>query len=121
MKKHMKEHSYIKARFRCEDCEFVGENEVTMEVHLVLAHSEYFECGLCELKVDSSEDLEIHLFTCEIYTCENCDFVGESLKEIKTHIVDNHGNEDFRDFLHLKMDRKNFTQVKVNSYSTDAI
>ena len=156
MKKHMKQHSYIRAYYKCEDCEFVGENdetmevhigkthsdnlecglcevqmdtlenlemhlftceiyvccscnlkgkslselkshvvnEQTMEVHLGQAHSEYFECGLCELKVDSSEDLEIHLFTCEIYSCENCDFVVKSLKEIKTHIANKHGNEE---------------------------
>ena len=39
LKKHMKTHSYKKATYQCEDCNFVGENKPTMEVHLGRAHS----------------------------------------------------------------------------------
>ena len=36
-----------------EECDFLGKNEVTMEVHLGKLHSEKFECGCLE-------NLEIH-------------------------------------------------------------
>ena len=32
MKKHMRSHSYKEAKFKCEDCDFVGERFETMEV-----------------------------------------------------------------------------------------
>ena len=31
MKKHMKEHSYKDAKFKCEECDFIGQNKITME------------------------------------------------------------------------------------------
>ena len=47
MKAHMKFHSYKKASFKCEECEFIGENHDTMVVHIGKHHSDNFECGLC--------------------------------------------------------------------------
>ena len=38
MKKHLKRHSYKKAAFQCGDCDFVGESEETMEVHIGKHH-----------------------------------------------------------------------------------
>ena len=32
MKRHMKSHSYIRIKFKCEDCDFVGENDYSMDV-----------------------------------------------------------------------------------------
>ena len=40
MKRHMKRHSYKEAKFKCDDCDFVGESELTMEVHIGKHHSE---------------------------------------------------------------------------------
>ena len=48
MKKYMETHSYKQANFRCEDCDFVGTNKCTMEVHIGKVHSDDFECGMCE-------------------------------------------------------------------------
>ena len=70
MKRHMKSHSYIRIKFKCEDCDFVGENDYSMDVHIGKAHSNDYECGLCDLKLETSEKLEIHLFTCEIFPCD---------------------------------------------------
>jgi rubredoxin len=47
MKKHIKRHSYKQAKFECDDCDFVGESDLTMEVHIEKQHSEKYECGLC--------------------------------------------------------------------------
>jgi hypothetical protein len=65
----MKTHSYKSALFKCEECEFFGTNHLTMEVHLGKEHSANFECGLCEVEAKDLENLEMHLFTCEIYEC----------------------------------------------------
>jgi hypothetical protein len=43
MKKHMKSHSYKKAKFNCEDCDFVGERFETMEVHMGKCRTGNFE------------------------------------------------------------------------------
>ena len=51
-------------RFKWDVCEFGGG---TMEVHLGKCHMENFECGLCEYKAESSENLNLHLNWCEIY------------------------------------------------------
>ena len=45
-KQHMKTHSYKEAKFKCEDCTFVGKWKETMEVHLGRSHTDFFECGL---------------------------------------------------------------------------
>ena len=42
LKKHMKTHSYKEAKFKCEDCEFVGQCRETMEVHMGKAHTDNF-------------------------------------------------------------------------------
>ena len=34
MKKHMITHSYKEAKFKCDDCDFVGQNLVSIEVHV---------------------------------------------------------------------------------------
>ena len=37
-----------------------------MEVHVGKSHSEIKECGLCEYEAKDSENLNLHLATCEI-------------------------------------------------------
>ena len=83
MKKHLQTHSYKKANFKCVDCEFVGTNEETMEVHIGKTHADIFVCGLCDYKAETLEELDIHLFTCEVYICSKCDFLEKSLSELK--------------------------------------
>ena len=40
-----------------------------MEVHLGKGCLGRFECGLCDSVLESSEVLETHLNTCEVYEC----------------------------------------------------
>ena len=118
MKKHMKQHSYIIAKFKCEDCDFVGENGESMNVHIGRTHSELYECGLCDMEFDSSEKIEIHLFTCETFHCEDCGRKEKTFTNIKEHNVKEHGG--LRTLIsHFKLDRQNYTQVCVKSYWTD--
>ena len=44
----MKLDSYKKAAYKCEDCDFMGESEYMMDVHIGKVHSETIECGICE-------------------------------------------------------------------------
>ena len=57
MKVHLKTHSYKKTKFKCENCEFWGPNDITMEVHFGTNHSENIECGLCDFKDKGLENL----------------------------------------------------------------
>ena len=65
LKLHMKTHSYRESNYQCEDCDFCGPNEFTMEVHAGRSHSADHECGLCDYKAKNVEDLETHISTCE--------------------------------------------------------
>ena len=109
----MKQHSYIRAYYKCEDCEFEGENYETMEVHFGKTHSDNLECGLCEVQMDTLENLEMHLFTCEIYVCCSCFLKGKSLSELKSHVVNEHGVDEA--FLHLKMNRIIVTKLRATA------
>ena len=70
MKKHLLTHSYKKAKYLCDECDFVGKSKVTMAVHIGKNHSEKFDCGLCDLETNSLQNLETHLKTCEAYECD---------------------------------------------------
>ena len=115
----MKSHSYKKATYRCEDCTFVGENRATMEVHLGRAHSENLECGLCEFQVGNLEKLDLHLFTCEIYQCGNCDLKEKCTTELKKHSKIEHYYMNQAHIKHLKMDRNNFIEVSCKDYYSE--
>ena len=42
LRKHVKGHYYYMAKFNCVDCDFVGTNEYTMEVHNGKYHTDVF-------------------------------------------------------------------------------
>jgi hypothetical protein len=69
LKKHCITHTYKQATYKCDESDFVGQNEVTMEVHNGKYHFEKFECGLCDSKKKNFESLETHLSKCESFRC----------------------------------------------------
>ena len=112
----MKSHSYKETNFKCEDCNFCGLNELSMEVHFGKNHS---ECGLCEYKAQDLEELELHLFTCEIYECYKCELRVKKLSDMKRHKDENHVNFGVW-ITHAKLDRKNKEIVKTSEeWSSD--
>ena len=118
MKLHLKCHSYkepAELQFKCQDCEYWGSNELTMEVHNGRCHSETFECGLCDFKANTLENLEIHLSTCEIYDCAGCHFRVKTISEMKEHVNDEHENRNVK-ILHGKQDRKNCEEISSTEY-----
>ena len=64
-------------------CEFVGGEEIDMEVHNAKRHSDKFECGLCDFEGKDLETLDVHLTTCECYVCGLCEEKFKQLSNVK--------------------------------------
>ena len=116
IKRHMKSHSYKEAKFKCEDCDFVGEKFETMEVHMGKCHTDNFECGLCEKNFGSIETLETHLNTCEIYRCRRCFQKENSISKIKSHAERKHPGLQATLIFHLKINRNNRNEVSSSEH-----
>ena len=117
MKMHLKvAHTYKEAKFKCEDCDFYGGNELSVEVHHGKCHSVDFECGLCDYKAKSLENLNTHLTTCESYECDACYFRVKTLKEIENHLQEKHTNENLN-IIHGKLDRKDENFINTSEHS----
>ena len=89
--------------FECKDCDFIGENLETMEVHLGKCFVDQYYCGLCDWNSDDLLSLETHLAACEIYSCVVCEERCKALGDIKLHIEEKHGKN--KHLYHLKMNR----------------
>ena len=116
MKMHLKiTHTFGETKFKCEDCDYCGENELSVEVHQGKCHTEDFECGLCEYKAGTIENLDTHLSTCESYECDDCFFRVGNLADIKSHMIGKHGKENLK-IIHGKVDRKNINFIKTTEH-----
>ena len=114
MKKHVKSHSYREAHYK-------WESESTMEVYLGKLHSEKYECGLCDFEGMNLENLELHLFSCEVYQCKICEKKLKSIRDTKDHIEEMKYPGGYEYIIHLKMDRNNPNEVSEKSYRSDKI
>ena len=47
----------------------------------ICSHNETFECGICDYKTETYEQLEKHLFTFEIFQCRYCDFSDKNISD----------------------------------------
>ena len=107
-KRHLKYHSYKEINFKCIECEFFCNTELQMEVHIGKKHTDKFDCGICDLEMNSPEDLKIHLTTCEQFKCDHCDKRFTTLSNIKTHLLEENKNIPLMEYLgiiHLKQNR----------------
>ena len=100
--------------YTCKECGFVGRNMHTHEVHMGKAHSDNFECGLCDNDFGNFENLEIHLNTCEIYQCRSCSHKENNVSDIKRHAKTEHGMPSIID--HLKICRENMEEISETMY-----
>ena len=117
MVKHQKNHSYKFVAYKYVKCDFLGEDEIGMEVDLGKEHGEKFICGLCDYIAKSLENLETHLSTCETYVCTICDTIFTNLAEIKTHFLQNHEAKHRSRFVkHIKQNRENHEAFDDKSY-----
>ena len=76
-----------------------------MLVHIGIAHSENYKCGICEGVFKNLENLETHLVSCESYECNNCYFTSKNIGIIKSHVLKERGNTG--ELVHMKMSRDN--------------
>ena len=123
LKHHMVSHTYNETEtdvFSCEKCEFVGKSEWTLQIHHGSNHCDEIECGLCDSKFTNLGDLEIHLRTCEIYECTNCEFVAKQISEMKRHVKQNLECSDCNMF-HVKIDRSNEQEASFKEYEQSEI
>ena len=90
-----------------------------MEVHAAKCCTDNFECGLCEFTGNTLEKLELHLLSCEIFECEECQLQSRFLKELKTNVESDHGIET--NVYYLKMDRNDATLVDFKNDKSDKL
>ena len=109
MKKHMRTHSYKDAIYKCDICDFIGGDELDMDIDFPKPHGDKFQCGLCDYTAKDLKTLDTHLRTCEIYTCAICGEQILHLTNIKTHFNEKHGtsNGPFDGVRHIKQPREN--------------
>ena len=123
LKYHMVTHTYIYTendKRKCEECNFIGNNDWTMLLHHGLSHSAPIECGLCQFEAKDIESLKIHLKTCETYECEKCEHVTKSIKDMKKHIVSSAECGSSTVF-HIKIDRNDENEANWKEYIQDEI
>ena len=116
LKLHEMTHSYKEVNFKCEECDFSGNNEVSMEVHVNKVHTEELECGLCECVAKDLESLELHLVTCQIYECKHCGERYKSISDIKKHMAEKHRKNEYMRILHAKQDISNSDEINCKTY-----
>ena len=102
MKSHMKTHSYKVIQYKCNKCDFLGNWEIDITVHVGREHGDIFECGLCEHIAEDLEALDTHLFTCEVYKCNTCETVFKNLGDLKSHLITEHDSS----ITHIKQSRE---------------
>ena len=93
-KKHMRRHSYSHVLYKCDLCDFIGSEEIDMNVHTARVHGENPECGLCDFEAKTLEDLDIHLTTCEYFKCDVCKEKVWQLIKDKEHFISKQKNVD---------------------------
>ena len=92
MTEHLKVHSYKNLIFKCEDCDFLAEDELSLEVHAGKKHSGNFECALCGFAGKDLEQLETHIHTCERFNCTYCkpETTFYNIPDLKSHLSTQH-------------------------------
>ena len=93
-----------------------------MDVQVWKHRADDFECGLCENKFGTLENLEIHLQSCEKFKCRLCELMGKSIAELKKHTKERHLGA-FKGGLinHIKLDRSNFKDVTITGHWSENI
>ena len=90
-----------------------------MEVHIGKCSTSNFECGLCEANFDTLEILETHLVNCEIYSCSVSEIRLNFLKDMKSHIGNEH--DESKQLFHPKMNREDPSIVDLKKNKTHEV
>ena len=118
---HLKEHTYNELKYKCEDCDFLANDILSLDVHVERKHSGNFKCAICEFTAKNEEHLNTHLHTCETFTCEYCfpKFIAKTLADLIPHLKTKHPKHlENTSIIHTKLARGDADKVskrKVNS------
>ena len=66
----------------------------------------------------------MHLFTCEMFECAECDEKSKLLSEMKKHALDEHAESTCYSkpmLYHIKMSKENFIEVSKKTYYIDEL
>ena len=117
MRIHMKTHSFIRPQYKCEECEFICERKMTMEVHVGKSHDINFECGLCGFLANSADNLSMHLVTCEVYICDRCTKRYKTISDLKAHYkTETIKFKKLDKVVHAKVGRTEDSEIKEGNY-----
>ena len=112
---HLKEHTYKELKFKCEDCDFLVNDILSLDIHVGRKHSGNFECAICGFKAKSEDNLNIHLHTCETFSCDYCwdpKVTVNNLTDLVTHLKEKHPKHlKNTNITHTKMDRNDADKV----------
>ena len=102
-------------KLKCEDCDFLVEDILSLDIHVGRKHSGDFECAICGFKAKCEDDLNIHLHTCEIFSCDYCwdpKIKVNNLSDLVTHLKAKHPKHlKNTNITHTKMDRNDPDRV----------
>ena len=123
MKNHRRTHSFNYVTFKCALCDFIGGEQIDMEIHDARVHSDKHECALCDFEGKDLETIDIHLTTCECYSCGLCENKFKQLSQVKEHFKNTHKESKQHSFYgvkHIKQSRKSsdIYDQKFHSIST---
>ena len=85
---HLKEHTYIELKYKCENCDFLANDNLSLDVHVERQLSGNFKCAICDFTAKNEDHLNTHLHTCAFFTCEYCypKFMVKTLADLIPHL-----------------------------------
>ena len=122
IEEHLKVHTYRTVDMKCEDCDFLANDDLSLEVHAARKNSGNFECALCGFVAKDEENLNIHLHTCEIFQCSFCQpkVIMKTVPAVSSHLSSNHTkNSNDVKIYHIKMDRKDAETLSLKTVSSN--
>ena len=58
----------------CDEEFNLGSEKDRKEKDIHIRDNHTFKCNVCDMKLNNKEDLDVHLYTCEIYICSLCNY-----------------------------------------------
>ena len=85
-------HTYKELKYKCEGCNSLVNDILSLDVHVGRKHSGNFECAIRDFKAKNEDNLNIHLHTCETFSCDYCwdpKITVNNLSDLVTHLKEN--------------------------------
>ena len=73
----------------------------------------------CEFLAHTEEDLDLHIFTCEIYLCDDCSSRLKTISDLKKHLNDDKHriiNNGYYKIIHANIGKNSDSEIKLKTY-----